>query len=73
MSCSDPCFRLVLQGVTRAFILEGIDVAGRTLGGDAAQVLQQENFDYANRWNSELGRHEVSRLPLFAGEQPELH
>ncbi|KWU42457.1 hypothetical protein RHOSPDRAFT_21167 [Rhodotorula sp. JG-1b] len=47
------------QGVTRAFILEGIDVAGRTLGGDAAQVLQQENFDYVNRWNAELGRHEA--------------
>lgn len=73
MSCSDPCLRLVLQGVTRAFILEGIDVAGRTLGGDAAQVLQQENFDYVNRWNAELGRHEVSRLSLSTAEQPKLH
>ncbi|GAA5982534.1 hypothetical protein JCM10908_006688 [Rhodotorula pacifica] len=47
------------QGVTRAFILEGIDVAGRTLGGAAADVLKQENFDYVNRWNGELGRHEA--------------
>ncbi|GAA5881500.1 hypothetical protein JCM3774_000137 [Rhodotorula dairenensis] len=47
------------QGVTRAFILEGVDVAGRTLGGDAAEVLQQKNFDYVNRWNAELGRHEA--------------
>ena len=73
MSCSDPCLPLILQGVTRAFILEGIDVAGRTLGGDAAEVLQQKNFDYVNRWNAELGRHEVSCLPLSRGEQPELH
>ncbi|BGP55830.1 hypothetical protein JCM8202v2_003437 [Rhodotorula sphaerocarpa] len=47
------------EGVTRAFILEGVDVAGRTLGGEAATVLNQSNFDYVNRWNAERGRHEA--------------
>ncbi|GAA5988472.1 hypothetical protein JCM11641_007161 [Rhodosporidiobolus odoratus] len=47
------------EGVTRAFILEGVDVAGRTLGEEAAEVLNQENFDYVNRWNVEVGRHEA--------------
>lgn len=53
----------VEQGVTRAFILEGVDVAGRTLGGEAAEVLNQRNFEYVNRWNAQLGRHEVSLHP----------
>jgi len=48
------------QGVTAAFILEGVDVAGRSLGGEAATVFKQSNFDYVNRWNAQLGRHEVS-------------
>lgn len=56
-----------LQGVTRAFILEGVDVAGRTLGGEAATVLNQSNFDYVNRWNAERGRHEVRLGGLLCG------
>ncbi|GAA5839849.1 hypothetical protein JCM9279_005185 [Rhodotorula babjevae] len=47
------------EGVTAAFILEGVDVAGRSLGGEAASVLEQSNFDYVNRWNAQLGRHEA--------------
>ncbi|GEM11237.1 hypothetical protein Rt10032_c14g5254 [Rhodotorula toruloides] len=47
------------EGVTRAFILEGVDVAGRTLGAETAQVLNQDNFEYVNRWNVQLGRHEA--------------
>ncbi|BGP43762.1 hypothetical protein JCM10449v2_007819 [Rhodotorula kratochvilovae] len=47
------------QGVTEAFILEGVDVAGRSLGGDAADILKQSNFEYVNRWNAQLGRHEA--------------
>ena len=64
---------MLLQGVTRAFILEGIDVAGRTLGGEAAEVLQQKNFDYVNRWNAELGRHEVSPLLLYSQSTTRKH
>jgi hypothetical protein len=51
--------RFHAQGVTRAFILEGVDVAGRTLGPESAKVLNQDNFEYVNRWNVQLGRHEV--------------
>ncbi|GAA5868052.1 hypothetical protein JCM8547_000789 [Rhodosporidiobolus lusitaniae] len=47
------------QGVTRAFILEGVDVAGRALGDEAAKVLKADNFDYVNRWNAKVGRHEA--------------
>ncbi|GAA6017455.1 hypothetical protein JCM10207_008231 [Rhodosporidiobolus poonsookiae] len=47
------------QGVTEAFILEGVDVAGRTLGGEAEEVLKQSNFEYVNRWNAGVGRHEA--------------
>ncbi|GAA6042900.1 hypothetical protein JCM8097_002759 [Rhodosporidiobolus ruineniae] len=47
------------EGVTRAFILEGVNVAGRTLGGEAEEVVKQENFEYVNRWNATLGRHEA--------------
>lgn len=53
------------QGVTRAFILEGVDVAGRTLGPETAKVLNQDNFEYVNRWNVQLGRHEVRFARLF--------
>jgi len=51
------------QGVTRDFILEGVDVAGRTLHPDLeeGQGLCAANFEYVNRWNATLGRHEVSR------------
>ncbi|GAA6009429.1 uncharacterized protein JCM10292_004289 [Rhodotorula paludigena] len=63
------------EGVTRAFILEGVDVAGRTLGGEAAEVLNQRNFEYVNRWNAQLGRHEAYvkaksdlSIPLDDGE-----
>ncbi|GAA5833679.1 hypothetical protein JCM11251_003203 [Rhodosporidiobolus azoricus] len=47
------------EGVTRAFILEGVDVAGRTLGEEAAKVLKADNFEYVNRWNAKVGRHEA--------------
>jgi len=49
------------EGVTRDFILEGVDVAGRTLHPDlpADQGLCSSNFEYANRWNATLGRHEA--------------
>ncbi|GAA5902514.1 hypothetical protein JCM6882_002772 [Rhodosporidiobolus microsporus] len=47
------------DGVTRAFILEGVDVAGRTLSDEAAKVLNAGNFEYVNRWNAGLGRHEA--------------
>lgn len=46
------------EGVTRRFILEGVNVAGKVLGCE--EVLKEENFDYVSRWNARLGRHEVS-------------
>jgi hypothetical protein len=58
------------QGVTKAFILEGVDVAGRTLGTEAAKVLNQSNFEYVNRWNVKAGRHEVRRRFLFSFAPP---
>jgi uncharacterized SAM-dependent methyltransferase len=56
------------QGVTRKFILEGVDHAGRTLHGtEAESALHSRNFEYVSRWNEVLGRHEVS-IPSRAGE-----
>ncbi|BGP66237.1 hypothetical protein NBRC10512_005478 [Rhodotorula toruloides] len=67
------------EGVTRAFILEGVDVAGRTLGPETAKVLNQDNFEYVNRWNVQLGRHEAYvraksdlSIPMPDGEDVEL-
>ncbi|BGP74099.1 hypothetical protein NBRC10513v2_007531 [Rhodotorula toruloides] len=67
------------EGVTRAFILEGVDVAGRTLGAETAKVLNQDNFEYVNRWNVQLGRHEAYvraksdlSIPMPDGEDVEL-
>ncbi|GAA5944797.1 uncharacterized protein JCM15063_001669 [Sporobolomyces koalae] len=49
------------DGVTRDFILEGVDVAGRTLHPnlESGQGLCAANFEYVNRWNAVLGRHEA--------------
>ncbi|ORY82904.1 histidine-specific methyltransferase [Leucosporidium creatinivorum] len=49
------------RGVTRRFILEGIDHAGEVLHGklDGAGGLKSTNFDYVSRYNQELGRHEA--------------
>ncbi|GAA6059119.1 hypothetical protein JCM10212_003866 [Sporobolomyces blumeae] len=49
------------EGVTRDFILEGVDVAGRTLHPSAkpGEGLCRDNFEYVNRWNAVLGRHEA--------------
>lgn len=52
--------------VTEKFILEGVEQCRIALGGGEEQGMRKENFDYVNRWNKELGRHEVSffSLPL---------
>ncbi|GAA5905979.1 hypothetical protein JCM5296_001307 [Sporobolomyces johnsonii] len=49
------------EGVTRAFILEGVDQAGKCLHPDleAGAGLCSQNFEYVNRWNGEIGRHEA--------------
>ncbi|KAL8286340.1 hypothetical protein RQP46_004828 [Phenoliferia psychrophenolica] len=49
------------QGVTRSFIFEGVDHAGRALHGvlDGAGGLASKNFDYISRWNAQIGRHEA--------------
>ncbi|GAA6013912.1 hypothetical protein JCM11491_000470 [Sporobolomyces phaffii] len=70
------------EGVTRDFILEGVDVAGRTLHPDleAGEGLCAANFSYVNRWNSTLGRHEAYirakrdvsvPLPADSGARPD--
>lgn len=46
--------------VTEKFILEGVEQCRIALGGGEEQGMRKENFDYVNRWNKELGRHEVS-------------
>ncbi|KAK4702985.1 L-histidine Nalpha-methyltransferase / hercynylcysteine S-oxide synthase, partial [Phenoliferia sp. Uapishka_3] len=49
------------KGVTRSFIFEGINHAGRSLhgglGGNGG--LASKNFKYISRWNAQIGRHEV--------------
>lgn len=47
------------QGVTRRFILEGVNQSGEALG-KGGKMLKEENFDYISHWNAEIGRHEVS-------------
>ncbi|GAA5912968.1 uncharacterized protein JCM6883_006273 [Sporobolomyces salmoneus] len=49
------------EGVTRDFILEGVDVAGKTLHPEleSGKGLCSSNFEYVNRWNATLGRHEA--------------
>ncbi|GAA5920253.1 hypothetical protein JCM1841_000446 [Sporobolomyces salmonicolor] len=49
------------KGITRAFILEGVDQAGKCLHPDleAGKGLCSQNFEYVNRWNGEIGRHEA--------------
>jgi hypothetical protein len=46
------------QGVTRRFILEGVNQSGEALGR-GGKMLKEENFDYISHWNAEIGRHEV--------------
>ena len=44
------------EGVTRAFILNGVDHGDRILGGVG---LSKERFEYINRYNQPAGRHEA--------------
>lgn len=47
-------------GVTRAFILNGVDHVNRILEEDIKDgSLTQDKFEYANRYNSREGRHEA--------------
>lgn len=47
------------EKVTERFILEGIEQSRLALGGGEGQGMKRENFDYVNRWNEKLGRHEA--------------
>lgn len=49
--------------VTQRFILEGVNQSRIALGDSTTQGMKEENFEYVNRWNASLGRHEVSRIP----------
>lgn len=44
-------------GVTRAFILNGVEHVSRILGDEIG--LNKDQFEYANRYNSREGRHEA--------------
>lgn len=44
-------------GVTRAFILNGVEHVSRILGDEVG--LNKDQFEYANRYNSREGRHEA--------------
>lgn len=44
-------------GVTRAFILNGVEHVSRILGDEVG--LKKDQFEYANRYNSREGRHEA--------------
>lgn len=47
-------------GVTRAFILNGVEHVSKILGDDIKEgTLNQDQFEYANRYNSREGRHEA--------------
>lgn len=51
------------QGVTASFILEGVTQAGLTLHGTATKSpLHADNFDYVNRYDKAIGRHEVNKF-----------
>lgn len=50
----------IFQGVTASFILEGVNQAGITLHGSSDSALNANNFDYVNRYDKAIGRHEVS-------------
>ncbi|KAK4051527.1 hypothetical protein OIV83_002667 [Microbotryomycetes sp. JL201] len=47
------------EGVTRRFIFEGIDHAGRTLHSNDESPLHSRNFEYVSHYNKEMGRHEA--------------
>lgn len=58
------------QGVTREFILNGVDHVGRLLNESEAiegETLRREDFEYVSRYNKREGRHEVGcRMMSFA-------
>ncbi|KAJ3109264.1 hypothetical protein HDU97_007758 [Phlyctochytrium planicorne] len=45
------------KGVTREFILNGLDHVDRILGGK--QIISRKDFEYLSIYNDELGRHEA--------------
>ncbi|KAK4056348.1 hypothetical protein OIO90_002491 [Microbotryomycetes sp. JL221] len=47
------------EGVTRRFIFEGVDHAGRTLHPGGSSPLHSRNFEYVSHYNTGLGRHEA--------------
>ena len=51
------------SGVTRSFILTGVEEAGLQLHGKLGpgEGLCADAFEYVSRYNSRLGRHEVSQ------------
>ena len=59
------------SGVTRAFILAGIDEAGLQLHGKLGpgEGLCAEAFEYVSRYNSRLGRHEAYVKPKKANHR----
>lgn len=69
------------QGVTRRFILAGVDEAGLCLHGNLGpkKGLIADNFSYVSRYNKVLGRHEAYlrcetedlRIPFPASETNE--
>lgn len=63
--------RIFEQGVTRDFILTGVDHAGRVLHGDLAGDggLRADNFEYVSRYNDAIGRHEVRNFGLIRPDE----
>ncbi|KAI0683454.1 hypothetical protein BC835DRAFT_1423256 [Cytidiella melzeri] len=45
------------KGVTRDFIMNGLKVAGRTLGND--DLFSEDKWEYVGKYNYELRRHEA--------------
>ncbi|KAJ3233867.1 hypothetical protein HDU81_001930 [Chytriomyces hyalinus] len=47
------------QGVTRAFILNGLRHVERIFGGEQDELFPLSKFEYVSLYNAELGRHEA--------------
>ncbi|PSR70564.1 hypothetical protein PHLCEN_2v13603 [Hermanssonia centrifuga] len=45
------------NGITKEFIMNGLAAAGRALGDE--HLFAQENWEYVNKYNEELRRHEA--------------
>lgn len=52
------------KGVTKAFIMNGLKVAGRAFGNE--NLFKVENWDYVGRYNGELRKFLCSTMPSDA-------